>query len=384
MKYRIIWIIDSLKPGGAEQLMPMMLTHFDRESYEHRVCVLQVRKGNPVALELENHGIPVDLVLVRKMRNPINIFHLLKYLKIHSPDLVHTQLEFSDILGNIAAKMIHIPSVSTLHTLEVPQKRKYAYWRLNLKWFVLKYFCDAILTVSKKTREHHLQYGKLPQHKIKTIYNGIQLSRFQKRNQHSLDQIKLELGLKSHNIVITTVAVLREQKGIQYMFKALPEILRHIPNLTYLVVGDGKYATSLQDLVAELHINNHVIFAGHRTDIPDILALSDLFVLPSLGDALPTVLIEALAAETPVIATQVGGIPEIIEDGSNGLLVPSSDSKSLAEACLKILKDRELSHRLTANGLETAKHRFDVKVQVGQLENLYTELIKQYGKQRKK
>jgi glycosyltransferase involved in cell wall biosynthesis len=274
--------------------------------------------------------------------------------------------------------MIHVPSVSTLHTLELPKKRKYAFWRLNLKWFVLRHLCDAILTVSKKTRDHHLQYGRLPQQKVKIIYNGIQLSRFQNRDQNSLAQIKLELGLKSNHIVITTVAVLREPKGIQYMFKALPEILSQIPNLTYLVVGDGKYAASLRDIVAELRLNEHVIFAGHRTDIPDILALSNLFVLPSLDDALPTALIEALAAETPIVATRVGGIPEIIEDGINGLLVSSANPNQLTDACLKILKDKDLSHLFTSNGLEIAERRFDVKVQVEQLQNLYTELIKQY------
>ena len=378
MKQRIIWLIDSLKPGGAEQLMPSLLKEFDNDSYEIRVCVLQVRKGNPIAVELGEQGIPVDLVLVRNLRNPINLFHVLQYFKKLSPILIHTQLEFADTLGNLAAKIIHIPSVSTLHTLEVPKKRKFAFFRLKLKWFVLRYFCDTIIAVSEITRKHHIKFGKLPPQKTKTIYNGIQLSRFQKRNESQLDEIRQGLKLKTNQTVVTTVAVLREPKGIQYMIRAMPEILKHKPDLTYLIVGDGVYADSLLDLVTVLGLQGNVIFTGRRTDIPDILAVSDLFVLPSLGDALPTVLIEALAAQTPIIATKVGGIPEIIENDVNGMLVPPADSDRLADACIKLIQDQELSHQFTVNGLEIAKRRFDVKVQVEQLQNLYKDLIKQY------
>jgi len=380
MKHRVIWVIDSLMPGGAEQLMPAMLKQFNKDTYDIRVCVLQVRKGNPIAVELEKEGIPVDLVLVRNLRNPINIFRVLQYFKKQSPDLIHTQLEFSDTLGNVAAKILHLPSVSTLHTLEIPKKRKFAILRLKLKWFVLKHYCDAIITVSEKTREHHLKFGKLPPAKIKTIYNGIQLSRFQGGNKTHPNKVKQALNLRLNHTIITTIAVLREPKGIQYMLKALPGVLKHKPDLTYMIVGDGVYKASLQDLVADLRLQEHVVFTGYRTDIPNLLTISDLFILPSLGDALPTVLIEALASETPIIATQVGGIPEIIENNVNGLLVPPADSESLAEACLKILQNQELSHQLTSNGLATAELRFDVKAQVEQLENLYIELIRHYGK----
>jgi len=382
MGHRILWMIDSLMPGGAEHLLLTILKTIDHEKFDIRVLALQIRRGNPIADELERMGISVDLApsQIRNLRNPIKLLRLFFYIKNLSPELIHTQLEHSDILGNVFAKILGIRSVSTLHTLEVAKDLKFAHFRLKLKWFILKYFCDTIITVSDKTREHHLRFGRLPENKTITIYNGIQLSRFQSPNRTRLDETKRILGLKPNAYVITTVAVLRGPKGIQFMIKALPEIIRHEPNLTYLVVGDGIYASELKYLVNELGLQDHVIFTGYRTDIPEILAVSDLFVLPSLGDALPTVLIEALAAEKPIIATKVGGIPEIINDGINGLLVPPADPESLTKACLKYIRDVEFSRSIKVKGAEIAKERFDIRIQARKLETIYNDLIKQYDK----
>jgi glycosyltransferase involved in cell wall biosynthesis len=384
VSYKIIWLIDSLMPGGAEQLMPTILANFDPDIFEIRVCALQSRRGNPIANELSQLGIPVDVlpVQIRNMRNPLHFIRIYQYLKNISPALVHTQLEHSDTIGNLAAKLLGIPSVSTLHTIEQPKKKRLAFLRIRFKWWVLKHFCDRVITVSEKTREHHLEHGRLPGKKVSTLYNGVVLKRFQNVDPEILASKRQTLHIKPDNTIITTIAVLREPKGIQYMIQALPMMLETKPELTYLIVGDGVHHASLQDLVSDLHLNEHVIFAGHRSDIPDILALSDLFVLPSLGDALPTVLIEALAAEKPIVATQVGGIPEIIENNVNGLLVPPADSKGLAEACLKIIQDTELQKRFITAGFETAQQRFDVQIQINKLGNIYLDLIDQYGKLR--
>jgi glycosyltransferase involved in cell wall biosynthesis len=129
-------------------------------------------------------------------------------------------------------------------------------------------------------------------------------------------------------------------------------------------------------MIARKNLDKNAIMLGHRTDIPDLLGISDLFVLPSLGDALPTVLIEALAAGVPVIATDVGGIPEIIENNKNGLLIPPADSESLVAACLKLMENDDDTKQLINAGLEKAHNQFDVSNQVKQLGNIYMELIK--------
>ena len=377
----IIWMIDSLGPGGAEQLMPTNLYHLKDTGFNLRVCVLQVRQGNPIASELERIGIPVDLVLVPNLRHPLNLFRIIRYLRSHHPQLIHTQLEFSDILGTIAAKILSIPSVSTLHTLDTFTDKKSASWRLRLRWFVLRNLADRIIAVSEKTRIHHLQSGEFNSEKVVTLYNGVDIACFKNTDEAQQATTRQALNLPINSSIIITVAVLREPKGIQYMINALPTILEQIPNAHYLIVGDGPYGASLQDRVKALAIEDHVTFAGHRTDVPDLLACSDIFVLPTLGDALPTVLIEALAAEKPIVASNVGGVPEIIENNVNGLLVSPADSSSLANACLKLLRNNELAQQIVLAGRKTVQQRFQINVQIEQLSKIYEKVSASYGKQ---
>jgi glycosyltransferase involved in cell wall biosynthesis len=240
-------------------------------------------------------------------------------------------------------------------------------------------FCDRIIAVSEKTRTHHLQSGKLDPDKVITLYNGVDISRFRNIDKVQIIKTKQALNLPLDSPIIITVAVLREPKGIQNMIKALPSILEQFPDLHYLIVGDGNHGETLRELVSALTLEDHVTFAGHRTDIPALLACSDLFVLPTLKDALPTVLIEALAAEIPIVATNVGGVPEIIENGVDGLLVLPDDPASLAKACLQLLKNDEQVQQITSTGSQIVQQRFSINVQIEKLSKLYKELSS-YGK----
>jgi glycosyltransferase involved in cell wall biosynthesis len=376
----IIWMIDRLGPGGAEQLMPTILTNLVKQGFKIRVCVLRVRHGNPIAHELERLGLPVDLVLVPNLRHPFNLFRILRYLRKHRPQLLHTQLEFSDILGTIAAKLLGIPCVSTLHTLDIYEEKKSATWRLKLRWFVLRNYCDKILAVSEKTRIHHLEGGRLGEKKVITLYNGLDISRFKKPDESIQQEIRQSLNLPLNRQIIITVAVLREPKGIQYMLKALPTILAKNPNTHYLIVGDGDYGDTLRDLVTAIGIQENVTFAGRRTDIPALLSIGDVFVLPTLKDALPTVLIEALAAGIPIVASNVGGVPEIVEDGVNGLLVPPENPAELTRACLQFLQNREFASQIVHAGNDVVQKSFNISVQIEQLNRIYEEVSSQHGK----
>ena len=370
----IIWMIDSLGPGGAEQLMPSILKNLKQAGFNVRICALQIRAGNPIASELERLGLPVDLVPILNLRQPFNLFHILRYLRLHRPQLLHTQLEFADILGTVAAKILGIPSVSTVHTLDAFPEKKSAWGRMKLRWFLLGKYCNCVIAVSEKTRLHYLQSGRLHQDKVITLYNGVDISRFKNTDASQIGKTKQALRLPLDSKVIITVAVLREPKGIQFMIEALPAILEQFPDVHYLIVGDGEYGAALSDLATVLDIKNHVTFAGHRTDIPDLLACCDIFVLPTLKDALPTVLIEALAAERPIVASDVGGVPEIIENGVNGLLVAPGDPSQLADACLQLLKDNELISQIVLAGNKTVWQRFNIDSQIEQLSGMYEEL----------
>lgn len=373
-KQKIIWMIDSLGPGGAERMTFSIIKNINRENFDIRVCALQVQHGNPVAKELEGIGIPVDLLNIPNLRHPANLPKILTYLNAHQPDLIHNQLEFADIFGNIAGFLLHTPSISTLHTLGNPNKGT-AYWRNKIMWLCQKYFCSCTIAVSESTRQHHMLYGKLPAQKVVTIYNGIDLSLFRKQDHGTAEELRSFFGIPKNAPILLTIAVLRELKGVQHMLKAFAKIAEQDLGVYYLIVGDGDYGETLKSIAKSLGIQDRVIFAGQRRDIPELLNLCDIFVLPTLTEALPTVLIEACAAQKAIVASSVGGVPEIVKDGVNGYLVSPSDPQGLEKACLDLLQHKGRREAMGLEGLQIAQDKFDIRQQILSISNLYQGLI---------
>jgi glycosyltransferase involved in cell wall biosynthesis len=350
------------------------LERFDRERFDLRVCVLQERGGNPVTKDLQKAGIPVDLLNIPTLRHPANLFKIIGYLRHHRPQLLHTQLEFSIILGSLVAKMMGIPCVTTLHTIDSPEEQR-AYWRYRITLTALKYLCDRTIGVSESTRQHHLQDGNIPGEKIITLYNGINLSVYKDPSPEIRLAKRKELGLSPHSIVAVTVAVLREPKGIQFMLQAMAQLRETNPNLQYLIVGDGEHGPTLKEMARSLGLENQVVFAGQRKDIHEILPVCDFFVLPTLTEALPTVLMEAMAAQKAIIASNVGGVPEMIQDGVNGRLLPPGDVPALVTACAQLAGDSAMRNAWGTAGQAICQEKFNIDQQIVSLENLYASLI---------
>ena len=370
---RVLWIIDSLGPGGAEGLMPSLLENLTRLGVQSQVCVLQSRLGNPVALELEKRGISVNLVQVDNLRSFSQIKCLFQYIANTKPDIIHTQLETSDTLGCMIARILKIPSVSTLHTLSVPSQKRTSRFRNFMRRFSLRFFCNKIIAVSEVTRKHFISLGMKPE-KVITLHNGISVERFQ-HNFAEMRAYRKELGFDDGDFVLVTVAVLREQKGIQNMIRAIPSLLNKFPNVRYAIVGDGDYRNPLEELANLLHVDDKISFLGYRNNIPEVLAASDLFVFPTLNDALPTVLLEAMATGLPIVASRVGGVPEIIVDGQSGLLVQPGEPSLLVDACTRLLDDRDFANALGIAGHEVVVQRFDINRQLKNLKSLYHQLV---------
>ncbi len=369
---RVLWLIDSLGPGGAESLMPALLKELQAQGIEPAVCFFQARAGNPIAGKLEELGIRVDPVLVRNMRNPFDLGRIMRYIRQCRPDIVHTQLETADALGTLAASLLGIPSVSTVHTLELPSRRFRKFWRNLVRWTVLKFLSKRVIVVSEVARRHYLKLG-FNDSKLLTIYNGIEPGNFGFEQGDRPGKAAV-FGVPDDSLVITSVAVLREAKGIQYMLRALPELVARFPRLRYVIVGDGNYRPDLEELSKALGMSEHVVFMQYRNNIPEILAASDLFVYPTLNDALPTALLEAMAARLPIAASCVGGVPEILQNELTGLLVPPADHAELAHACLRLLLDPALAQRLASDACKSVRERFDVRRQAAQLINLYRQV----------
>lgn len=377
---RILWLIDHLGIGGAERLLVTYLRALDRDLFEPRVCVFKIRDGNPIAKEIKALGIPVDHLPIARLRYPANLPRLLRYLRRSKTELIHTQLEFSNTLGSLAAWLLRIPSVSTLHGVDAPRRGDKAYRRLPLMWWSLRLFCDQVIAVSEATRGHYMHQSGDTDEKIVTAYNGIDLSRFRSLDQSEVVAGRRALGIPADSIILITVSVLRQPKGIQYMIEAMPSIVSSLHNAYYLIVGDGQYGDELRALASRRGLDDHIVFTGHREDIPELLAISDIFALPSLGDALPTVLAEAMASNLPIVATAVGGIPEMVEHQRNGILVEPADSEMLAESCVRLITDPFLAQEMAHEGRKIVEERFNIEKQVKWMSELYLELLSDRGK----
>ena len=380
-QYKIAYLIDGLSMGGAERLMVPILKHLSRDHFEPYVCALQSKEGNPLAEEIRGLGIPVECLYIKRLRDPGAIPRLMQYLRLISADLVHTQLEAANILGNISAKLLRLPSVCTIHvmpSLDVKTKTKV---HQRVEWFVLRRFCNRVISVSEEARQYHIEISNTSPDHVTTIYNGIDLSAFLNMDHaHERNAVRAELGIAQDANVLVTVAVLRPPKGIQFMIRALPAILASCPNTYYLIVGDGSHHDALREEVSQAGVKERVIFAGMRKDVPRLLAASDVFVLPTLTEALPTVLAEAMAAKLPIVASQVGGIPEMIANGQNGLLLPPEDVKGLAKACTHLLENPEKRLDMGEEGWKTVNRKFSTDRQVEQLQELYLDQLRAYGK----
>ncbi len=377
----IAYIIDGLGMGGAERLMIPIFQHLDRNLFTPRICVLQSKGDNPLAEDIRALGVSVDELSISRLRDLDAIPRLRNYLREHRMALVHTQLEFSNILGNIAAKTLRLPSVCTVHVLPSDEARAKSKLHQQAEWLALRQFCDRVLTVSEETRQSYVVRSGIPARKLTALYNGIDLSPYLRLDSDLVrDSVREEFRIPRDALLIVTVAVLRPPKGIDRMIQAMPAVLDALPNAYYLIVGDGTHRQELEKETKRLNLSERVVFAGMQKDIPRFLVASDLFVLPTLTEALPTVLAEAMAARLPIVASAVGGIPEMVTDGANGFLVPPSQPSELSRTCLAILSSEPMRRKMGEIGWQVVNQKFKIENQVRKLEQIYLDEMRQHGK----
>ncbi len=372
---RVMYMIDALGHGGAERNLFGFLKHLDTQRYEPRVCALSVKQGNVVAEDIRALGVEVDLLEVGRLLDPRGGKRLRGYLNEHRPAVLHSHLDYAAMLGGRSCRALGIPHVTTLHTMDGFACHTRAYWRQRLLYRSLQQSCSRVIAVSESVRTHHLQRSGLDAGKVITIHNGIELQRFGPVTRERRDAVRASFGVPPDAPLIVTVAVLRPAKGIQHLIDAVPAICNTQHETRVLIIGTGSHESSLKDQAAALGVAERVIFAGHREDVPALLGAGDIFVLPTLRDALPTVVIEAMAAGTPVVASGVDGLMEMIDHGATGLLVPPADASELASACLKLLNQSALSASITRAAGIAVEQRFGIGVHVKRVTELYEEVI---------
>ena len=362
--------------GGGETQLLSLIKELDKKRFHPTVVYPERGLFEKYVKELG-----IDRVLVR-MRSGLgvkSIFVLYALLKNKKVDIIHTCEPRACFVGIIAAKLAGVPvRISTSHLPYFPP-----FIELGRKAFLTRVIralrerftfglTDRIITVSEENRAEKIRLLRVSPDRIVTIYNGVDPNEFNGTIQ--TDYLRKEFGINKDDLVVGNVGRLAYEKGQNYLLHAAADIVNAIPHSVFLVVGEGDKKSDLMKMAREMGLDNKVIFTGFRRDIKNILALMDVFALPSLDEGNPMVIIEAMMLGKPVVASKLPCLEEVIEDGVNGFTVPPRNPKALVSAIARLLKDKKLSERMGQQAQRIAHERFSVHQMVTKVEKMYQDL----------
>ena len=317
--------------------------------------------------EAESAGVPVRVVRNRSQIDPIAALRLIFQMCRFRPDVVHLHTPRDFVWGSLAARLVRTRAlVFTRHVTFPVSPLMRRIYRMG----------DAVVCLADAVRDMLLAQGLSPE-KLVRIQPAIDTVPFVNPPPGSRESARAEWRLPETAVVVGAVGRLAVGKGQDIFLKAVSR-LGADPSVRFLVVGDGPLLESLQQEAAVLGIADRVIFTGFRSDMPEIMSALDIFVLASLSELAPLTIIEAQAAHCVALATRVGGVPELIEDGVTGMMVPPGDIEALANAMQALIADPGLRERLAAAGQEQAVCRFSLPRFVRETEALYGRLGVQY------
>lgn len=367
-KVKILHVIDSLGIGGMERVVIDVANGLDAAKFEQIVCCLS-RRGE-AADQLRDNVRCFDLGKGDKADRLIPL-KLARLIRRERPDIVHSQ-SWSGV--DTALAMLFAPGVKLVHsehgrnfhdlhgqTLLRRIARRWLYQRANL-----------VFAISGEVREFYCRQTKFPVERMRVIPNGIALQRI---DEADAGGVREELGIAADDFVIGTIARLDLNKDTLTLLRAFAAIPTD-SKLKLLIVGDGDQRNRLEEFVNSAALNQAVIFVGWRRDVPRLLKAMDVFALSSLSEGMPLTVLEAMAARLPVVATAVGALPEMVEEGRTGFLVPVGDAKAMAEALRRLFDERQLAKDFGEAARRKVEREFTIERTLQRYAELYVSVLK--------
>lgn len=367
--HTILHLCSTSGPGGAERVVSWLASSLDPSRYRSHVCLFRPGwlKDQCDARSLQTTVIPINGMFDWRW-----VYAALKLMRHEHVALIHAHEFTGNTYGTLLAQMAGVPLIATVHGKSYypdQVKRRLAYRMVSR--------LQTMVAVSKDLKQFLVEKISIPAHKISVVYNGIDITT--RAEHHSQEDYRRELGLASDESVIGTVGNLYAVKGHTYLLRALPFVLHVHPRTTFIIVGRGDQEVALKEEALHLGIENHVRFLGVREDVQRLLSIMDAFVLPSLSEGLSIALLEAMAAGKPVVATKVGGNPEVVLDGTTGYLVPAQAPHALADSLVKLLTNQSLARQFGESGKQRVLSHFSLSQTVKQYQELYESLLIQQG-----
>jgi len=358
MSIHVLHLIGGGEIGGAEQNVLHLLQSYDQQTYHVSLGCLV--KESPFASLTRSLGIQTVVFPMHFAMDISPVFQMIRFCHQHSVDLLHCHGTRANLVGRLAGKIAGIPCITTVHSLpefDYPTARK-GQLALYLDNLTLS-LSSGLITVSDNLRTQvdiRLQAKDLPLPLI-TVYNGVNVLDFSSRSSVR-SAYRRQLGIGDHCKLIGTIGRLHPVKGQRDLIEATKKLRTDFPDLHLILIGEGPYREQLQQHLISAQIPHTL--TGYLPDAWKLLPAMDLFVLPSLSEGMGLVLLEAAQAEVPIVASRVGGIPELLRDNVDALLSDPSDPENLMIACRRILQNQALANRLTSSAHQRAM-RFTVK-----------------------
>ena len=357
-------VTEDLGIGGMERVVVTLCALVDRERFEPSVVCL--REGGMLAEELAAIGVPVHVLPWRQGKGSYGSFlRLARLLRRERIDVLHTHNTNAFLDGGLASVLARTPTlVHTDHARDFPDRIRYM-----VAEHVMSHRAYRVVGVSEHTTANLARYERIPHRKLVTIPNGIDERHFEVPVDSRA--ARAELGIAGDARVVGVAARLMPQKGIEYLLRALALMHARAPHVVVVIAGEGPLEPELRRAAVELGVGERVRFLGPRRDVPRLLSLFDVMALPSVWEGLPMVVLEAMAAGCPVVASGVGGVPTAIQHGVSGLLVPPRDPERLADALFALLDDDPWRRRLADEGRRIFRERFSATAMARAYERLY-------------
>ena len=370
MPLKIVLLIDELTDitGGAERQVYELIKRIDTNTFKITLYVLHHKN---IPKEIQALNIPVTGLGIKKIYGSKGIFAGFKFskqLKKEEIDILMTYHFGSDIWGAIFGKMAGIPVI-------ISCRRDEGFWRKKTHiraYRITNSWLKKILAVSEGVKRIAIEQEKVRPEKIQVVYNGVDQNKFD--TPYDSNAKKTEINLPHNAKIIGCVGNLKPIKGHIFFIEAADMVVRKFPDVHFVLIGEDELAGSLQSKVKSLGIENNFHFLGKRSDIPELLQIMDICVLPSLSEGLSNVLLEYMASGKPVIATNAGGNREVIANDSNGILVAAQDPRAIAKQIIRLLEDKDFADRLGKKAKETIKEKFTIAAQIKRVEEIVIQL----------
>lgn len=373
---RVLHLIHTLERGGAEQILVSWFKSGGSEQFQYDVCCLF--RGGPHVPTVTEAGVPVH---VAGMKNPLDLMGLRRAARIIKqvrPDIIHTQLRYADLVGPLLARM-----TGCKHVLTTIQNTAGHYFEAGAaigrfeavayKWgskLLRRNYVGCSEMVAKDIVRH--MGNKMP---VWVVPNAVDCDGLISEIRHDRAEMRVQLGLSEQAPVAICVGRLEYQKGHTYLLDAFAKVRANRPDAVLLLAGEGSIREALEARSSELGLAENVIFLGERSDVPELVNASDVVVSSSLYEGLPVALAEAMALGAPVLATRVGGVPQLLEDEATGILIEPKDSDSLAVGLERLYQDEQLRRSLGAAAQEYIRKHFDISLMIQGYEDVYRRIL---------